>query len=191
MREQETLIRDRRTIHSMVRRPLKPLVFLVLAVVSLFVPVALMLSNPSSMFGFALVVPGAGLSFILVYVFTNTYYFEGGSKPSFFDRLRVRKCPYCGAWDAHAVERELQNVETESTVTEGVPWPTADGVIGTKTPGMDKPMGPATMAVSTLDFQKSFRCNHCGKTWTRTVKHEERPEEAFGEFNIEVQREGV
>jgi hypothetical protein len=126
----------------------------------------------------------------LVYVFTNTFYFEGGSKPSFFEKVRVRKCPYCGAWAVHAAQRELQNVETESTVTEGVPWPTADGVLGTKTPGMDKPVAPAAVAVATLDFQESFQCNHCGKMWTRTVKHEERADEAFGEFNVEVQREG-
>ncbi|MDA4118983.1 MAG: hypothetical protein OK436_00150 [Thaumarchaeota archaeon] len=160
---------------------LKPLVFLAFAMVSLFVPVAFMLANPFNPFAFALVFTGAGLSFVLLYVFTNTFYFEGGWKPSFFERLRVRKCPYCGAWAVHAVQRTLQNVETESTVAEGA-WPTADGVLGTKSPGMDKPMASGTVAVSTLDFQESLRCKHCGKTWTRTVKHQERPDEAFGEF---------
>jgi ribosomal protein L44E len=173
----------------MARRPLTPFVYLALAIVSLVGPVAFMLANPFNQFAFAAVVPGSGLALILLVIFSNTFYFEGGSKPSFFERVRVRKCPYCGAWAVHAVERKLQDVETESTVSEGM-WPTADGVLGTKSPGMDKPMEPATMPVSTLKFEEDFKCNKCGKTWTRTVTHEERPEDAFGNYSAQLREQG-
>jgi hypothetical protein len=173
----------------MARRPLTPFVFLVLGILSFAGPAAFMLLNPQSWFAFALVFPGGGLALIFLFVFSNTFYFEGGSKPSFLERVRVRKCPYCGAWAAHAVKKQLDDVKTESTVAEGM-WPTADGVLGTKSPGMDQPILPATMPVTTLDFQESFRCNECGKTWTRKVKHEETPDEAFGENSGRLREQG-
>jgi ribosomal protein L44E len=165
-----------------------PFAYLALAIVSLSGPVAFMLANPSSPFVFVLVLPGAALAFIFLFVFSNTFYFEGGSKPSFFERIRVRKCPYCGAWEVHAVEKELEDVETESTAAEGR-WPTADGVLGTKS-GMDKSIASGTVAVTTLKFQENFRCDKCGKTWTKTVKHEETPEEAYGKYSGELREEG-
>lgn len=173
----------------MARRPLTPFVYLALAIASLSAPVSFLLYNPRNAFALLPVVPGAGLAFIFLYIFANTFYFEGGSKPSFFERVRVRKCPYCGAWAVHAVEKELQDVETGGTAMVGSSY-TADGVFGTKSSGMDAPTAPATVAVTTLKFQESFQCNKCGKTWTRTVTHEETPPEAFGKYSAQLQEQG-
>jgi ribosomal protein L44E len=177
-------------ISPMARPPLMPFAYLALAMVSLAGPVAFMLANPSSPFAFILVLPGAALAFVFLFVFSHTFYFEGGSKPSFFERVRVRKCPYCGAWAVHAVEMELQDVETESSAAVEGTWPTADGVFGTRSLGMDRSAAPATVAVTTLKFQENLRCDRCGKTWTRTVKHEETPDEAFGKYSGELREQG-
>jgi predicted RNA-binding Zn-ribbon protein involved in translation (DUF1610 family) len=136
-------------------RPLWPLVFFGLAVVSLVLPVVGMVAYPSILMSLVLLPLGTGLAFLLLYIYYNMYYLSERSKPSFLERIRVWKCPYCGERRGRMVDRVPIGEETRA-------------------PGQESAEVPRHFDLKGLAYKEGFLCSNCGNTWSKTIVHEMR-----------------
>ncbi len=151
------------------RRPIWLVFLLVLAVVSVAIPVVVILNNPQSSLDFLLLLPGLGVCAVCTLVFFDVFYIEESERPSFIQRKMVHRCPYCGHWSARWVNVRLVGDEETSTRRGGGGSVTADGTFGTRAPGIDGPFEKRETTTENLEFSRDMRCSHCGKTWARTL----------------------
>jgi predicted RNA-binding Zn-ribbon protein involved in translation (DUF1610 family) len=118
-------------------------------------PVVGIVSNPSSQVLVLLLPFGTGLAFVFLLIFYNTFYLTEKSKPSFLERIRVWKCPYCGERRGRMVDRVLVGGEQGGSTDSGS-------------------RGAGIYDVKNLTYKEGFLCSNCGNTWSKTIVHEMR-----------------